>query len=128
MYKMRMRLLQMNRLVNCDITSHLQTTANEAGDVFKTALHSQRNNSTAFNAFDIVVVLEDLWKDVLEDLTNNSETIRIFTEGFGKRATKHNENIASISESFSRNLTKKSQTIPIGFLKPLFSALFVEFE
>ena len=94
MYKMRMRLLQMNRLVNCgDITFHLQTTAKDAGDVFKTALHSRRNNSTGFNAFDIVVVLEDLWKDVLEDLTNSGETIRIFTEGFGKRATRNNENM-----------------------------------
>jgi len=60
----------------------LLTSANDAGDVFKSARHLQANSSAVFNAFEIVAVLENLWKEVLEDLTNSSETIRIYTQTF----------------------------------------------
>ncbi|KAL9984194.1 hypothetical protein ACROYT_G006465 [Oculina patagonica] len=59
----------------------LRTTANDAGDVLET-LSSQRNSSAAFNAFEVIAVLDDLWKEVVKDLTNSNETIRIFTKSF----------------------------------------------
>ena len=93
--------------------------------MFKSARHLQANSSAVFNAFEIVAVLEDLWKEVLEDLTDSSETIRIYTQTFGKQATNYNETIGIFPKNSVTTL-KKFETIPIKFLKPPFSPFTVE--
>ncbi|KAJ7330241.1 hypothetical protein OS493_022765 [Desmophyllum pertusum] len=67
----------------------LRATATDAEDVLET-LSSQRDNSAAFNAFEVIEMLEDLWKEVQKHLTNNSETIRICTKSFVFESAKVN--------------------------------------
>lgn len=58
-----------------------QATANDA-EVVIDGLGSRENSSTAFNAFEVIAELEDVWKDVIKRLKNHNETIRITTETF----------------------------------------------
>ncbi|XP_073241164.1 adhesion G-protein coupled receptor D1-like [Porites lutea] len=59
----------------------LKATAHDA-EVVIDGLGSRENSSTAFNAFEVIAVLEDVWKDVIKRLKNRNETIRITTETF----------------------------------------------
>lgn len=89
--------------------------------MFKSAHHLQANSSAVFNAFEIVAVLEDLWKEVLEDLTNSSETIRIYTQTFGKQATNYNETIGIFPKNSVATLKKMRDHTNKVFEAPLFS-------
>ncbi|KAM7445445.1 hypothetical protein ABFA07_006051 [Porites harrisoni] len=59
----------------------LKATADDA-EVVIDGLGSRENSSTAFNAFEVIAVLEDVWKDIIKRLKNRNETIRITTETF----------------------------------------------
>lgn len=61
-----------------------QATADDAKDVID-GLSSRENSSTTFNAFEVIAVLEGVWKDVIKRLKNSNETIRISTEIFGNK-------------------------------------------
>lgn len=71
----------MARNKTASILDILQTTAEDADDVLG-SLTFPRNGSSYLNAFKIVSILEDLWKEAQKRLANSSEIIRIFTKSF----------------------------------------------
>lgn len=71
----------MQRNTTASILDILQAAAKDADDVLG-SLTFQRNSSSSFNAFKIVSILDDLWREAQKRLKNSSEIIRIFTESF----------------------------------------------
>lgn len=64
---------------------YIQATATNAADALDALIISRKNNSAAFNAFEIIAVLEEIWKDALKHLRNSNETMRMSTKSFGEK-------------------------------------------